>query len=210
MKIALALQVVRRAGFVVGLCGLVAACSTELRGKAQPYDPRVPNPVAVEMDARAHWLSQQFAPRQEGIAYAHRGIDVRAASGTPVIAAAPGVVVQVINDAMHGQQVVIDHGVDSDGARVVSRYHHLSRTDVARGQRLRRGDRVGLLGSSGFAAVAQHLHFEFRRGETVLKADPVDPQLHWVDGVGKVTCFDAGRVYAARPIRITYPTPCSG
>ena len=198
---------------VVGLvaCGAVlASCSTELRGKAQPYDPRAPNPVKVVMDPRAHWLSQQFSPSQEGIAYAHRGIDVRAATGTPVIAAAPGRVSQAFADVMHGRQVVIDHGVDDDGARVVTRYHHLSRIDVAVGQVLPRGGQVGLLGSTGFASVAQHLHFEYRRGETLLKADPVDPQLYWVDGVGRVTCFEPGRSYASRPILITYPTPCSG
>ncbi len=199
-----------RAPAMVAMISVLAACSTELRGTAQPYDPRVPDPVAVVMDPRAHWLSQQFAPAQENVAYAHRGFDVRAAKGTPVIAAAPGRVVRAFNDIMHGQQVVIDHGTDSDGARVVTRYHHLNRTDVAEGQTVRRGEQVGTLGSSGVASVAQHLHFELRRGETALKADPVDPQRYWVDGVGRVTCFEPGRAYAARPIRITYPTVCSG
>ncbi len=198
-----------RIGLALALIAL-AGCSTELRGKAQPYDPRVPDPVPVVMEPRAHWMSQQFAPAQQDVAYAHRGFDVRAATGTPVIAAAPGRVVQAFGDVMHGQQVVIDHGVDVDGARVVTRYHHLSRTDVAVGQILARGDRVGLLGSSGAAAVFQHLHFELRRGETVLKADPVDPNLYWMDGAGRVTCFEPGRKYPAQPIRITYPTACEG
>jgi murein DD-endopeptidase MepM/ murein hydrolase activator NlpD len=168
----------------------------------------VPDPVAVVMDPRAHWLSQQFAPSQENVAYAHRGIDVRAATGTPVIAAAPGRVVQVFSDVMHGQQVVIDHGTDTDGARVVTRYHHLSRTDVRTGQTVARGARVGLLGSSGVASVAQHLHFELHRGESVAKADPVDPQRFWVNGIGRVTCFESARPYAERPIRLTYPVVC--
>lgn len=188
----------------------LAACSTELRGKAQPYDPRVPNQIPVIMDPRAHWMSQQFAPSQEDVAYAHRGFDVRAATGTPVIAAAPGRVVMAFGDVMHGQQVVVDHGIDSDGARVVTRYHHLHRTDVVVGQVLKRGDKIGQLGSTGAAAVFQHLHFEFRRGETIQKADPVDPNLYWIDGVGRVTCFEPGRVYPERPIRITYPTTCAG
>ena len=202
----------RRHGVTGGLVAavLLAGCSTELRGKAQPYDPRVPEPVTIVMDPRAHWLSQQFARVQEGVAYAHRGFDVRAAQGTPVIAAAPGRVIQAFSDVMHGQQVVVDHGVDTDGARVVTRYHHLSRMDVRAGQVVARGARIGLLGSSGVASVAQHLHFEVRRGESAQKADPVDPQLFWVDGIGRVTCFERGRSYPERPIRITYPTVCEG
>ncbi len=194
---------------IVGFCLLTAtACSTELRGKAQPYDPRAPEPVPVVMPGGAHWMSQQFAPSQEGVAYAHRGFDVRAATGTPIVAAAPGRVLRVFRDVMHGQQVVVDHGVDSDGARVLTRYHHLSRTDVAVGEVLARGERLGLLGSSGAAAVFQHLHFELRRGPDRAKADPVDPNLYWVDGIGRVTCFDPGRSYPLRPIRLTYPTLC--
>ena len=109
-----------RVGLILALAAL-AGCSTELRGKAQPYDPRVPDPVPVVMEPRAHWMSQQFAPSQEDVAYAPRGFDVRAATGTPVIAAASGRVIQVFGDVMHGQQVVIDHGLDVDGARVVTR-----------------------------------------------------------------------------------------
>lgn len=199
-----------RTVLLVALVLAVSGCSTELRGKAQPYDPRVPDPVPVVMDPRAHWISQQFAPVQEDVAYAHRGFDVRAPTGTPVVAAAPGRVVEAFTDVMHGQQVVIDHGSDLDGARVVTRYHHLSRTDVAAGQSVSRGSQIGLLGSSGVASVAQHLHFELRRGETVAKADPVDPNRFWVNGVGRVTCFEPGRAYADRPIRITYPTLCDG
>jgi murein DD-endopeptidase MepM/ murein hydrolase activator NlpD len=190
------------------LCLLLAACSAELKGRAQPYDPRVPDPVAVTMPAGAHWISQQFAPVQEDVAYAHRGIDIRAKTGTPVIAAAPGRVVAAFADPMHGRQVVLDHGVDADGARVVTRYHHLSRIDVAEGQLLARGARVGLLGSSGAAAVFEHLHFELRRGESVAKARPVDPQLYWVAGPGRVTCFEPGRDWPERPVRITYPVAC--
>lgn len=187
---------------------LLAACAAEFKGRAQPYDPRVPDPVDVVMPAEAHWISQQFAPLQEGVAYAHRGIDVRAKTGTPVIAAAPGRVVAAFTDPLHGRQVVVDHGADTDGARVVTRYHHLSRIDVAEGQVLARGAPVGLLGSSGAAAVFQHLHFELRRGETLAKAQPVDPQLYWVTGPGQVTCFDPGRTWPERPIRITYPVVC--
>lgn len=187
---------------------VVAACSAELRGKAQPYDPRVPDPVDVVMPERAHWLSQQFAPFQEGVPYEHRGIDVRARTGTQVIAAAPGRVVAAFRDPMHGAQVVVDHGMDVDGARVVTRYHHLSRIDVEEGQVLARGAPVGRLGSSGAAAVFEHLHFELRRGESLAKAQPVDPQLYWVAGPGRVTCFEPGTKWPGRPIRITYPVVC--
>ena len=53
-----------------------------------------------------------------------------------------------------------------------------------------------------------HLHFEVRRARTGNYYTPYDPMLFWVQGPGRVTCFEAGKTYADTPFQITYPVPC--
>ncbi|HET7816195.1 MAG TPA: M23 family metallopeptidase [Sphingomicrobium sp.] len=94
----------------------------------------------------------------------HQGVDFGAAWGTPVFAAADGVVSGAGWNGGHGRQVRLAH---SDG--VQTSYSHLSRIVAVPGTRVRRGDLIGLVGSSGFSTGA-HLHFEVRR-----HGAPVDP-----------------------------------
>ena len=101
----------------------------------------------------------------------HGGADYGAAEGTPVLAAADGVVALVGDHFFGGRSVFVDHG---DG--LITMYFHLSRVDVVQGQQLRLGERVGAVGSSG-RATGPHLHFGARwRGARVdprlLLADP--------------------------------------
>lgn len=86
----------------------------------------------------------------------HEGIDLTIASGTPVVAAAAGVVVAADYHGEFGNMVDIDHG---DG--LTSRYAHMSRMDVKAGQMVRRGQRIGAVGSTG-RSTGPHLHFEVR------------------------------------------------
>ena len=94
----------------------------------------------------------------------HQGVDFGAAKGTPVFAAADGVVLGAGWNGGHGRQVRLAH---SDG--VSTSYSHLSEIIALPGTRIRRGQLVGLVGSSGFSTGA-HLHFEVRR-----HGQPVDP-----------------------------------
>jgi murein DD-endopeptidase MepM/ murein hydrolase activator NlpD len=101
----------------------------------------------------------------------HGGADYSAAEGTPVLAAADGVVALVGDHFFGGRSVFVDHG---DG--LITMYFHLSRVDVVQGPQLRQGERVGAVGSSG-RATGPHLHFGTRwRGARVdprlLLADP--------------------------------------
>jgi murein DD-endopeptidase MepM/ murein hydrolase activator NlpD len=92
----------------------------------------------------------------------HGGADYTAAEGTPVHAAADGVVALVGDHFFGGRSVFVDHG---DG--LITMYFHLSRADVVLGQQLRRGERLGAVGSTGRATGA-HLHFGVRwRGARV-------------------------------------------
>lgn len=93
------------------------------------------------------------------VAY-HFGTDYPAKAGTPVLAVNDGTVVIAGRYPVRGGLVVIDHG-----AGVVSLYFHQSRVTAKVGQRVKRGDKVGEVGSTGLSA-GPHLHLEIRvRGE---------------------------------------------
>ena len=94
----------------------------------------------------------------------HPGQDIAAPHGTPVFAPADGRVVEAGWKNGYGQTVVIDHG---NG--LTTRYGHLSKIEVASGQELKRGEQLGLVGSTG-RSTGPHLHYEVRLGEL-----PVSP-----------------------------------
>lgn len=94
----------------------------------------------------------------------HAGVDFAAKRGARVNAARDGVVVYAKWRGGYGRLVVIDHG-----GGVTTRYAHLSRIRVRKGQRVSAGQRIGQVGSSG-AATGPHLHFEIREDR-----EPVDP-----------------------------------
>jgi murein DD-endopeptidase MepM/ murein hydrolase activator NlpD len=89
----------------------------------------------------------------------HRGIDIAAPTGTPIVAAASGVVSYAgYNDGGFGYLVEIDH---ADGT--MTRYAHNDRILVTAGQQVNQGDQVSLMGSTGFST-GPHLHFEVHPG----------------------------------------------
>jgi len=91
-----------------------------------------------------------------GLRSRHDGLDFAAPAGTPVLAAADGVVVVASYHPEFGNMIDIDHG---DG--LLSRYAHLSELKVAESQIVRRGERIGAVGSTGRSS-GPHLHFEVR------------------------------------------------
>ena len=90
------------------------------------------------------------------LASVHKGMDFRAAAGTPVRAGNGGVVVLARPLYYEGSCVVIDHGL---GLFTVSM--HLSRIDVKEGQHVRLGERIGLSGATG-RVTGPHLHWAVR------------------------------------------------
>lgn len=84
----------------------------------------------------------------------HSGLDVAAPKGTPLLAPAPGVVIFAEPDLyLTGGTVLLDHGHG-----LSSSFLHLSRIDVAVGQRVERGQRLGLVGATG-RATGPHMHW---------------------------------------------------
>jgi murein DD-endopeptidase MepM/ murein hydrolase activator NlpD len=94
----------------------------------------------------------------------HTGVDISAASGTPVHAAADGVVIYAEMESGYGRLIKIEHGNGME-----TYYAHLSRFYVQTGQEVRRGEVIGAVGSSG-RVTAPHLHYEVRLGNA-----PVNP-----------------------------------
>ncbi len=84
----------------------------------------------------------------------HDGLDITAPYGTPIIAPAAGRITRVGWENGYGLTVEITHGYG-----VVTRYAHMSRTGVAMGQSVRRGDRLGFVGNTGLST-GPHLHYE--------------------------------------------------
>jgi hypothetical protein len=86
--------------------------------------------------------------------YRHRGVDLACPEGTPVRAAADGVVSLADGSfVLHGQTVILDHG---EGVSTV--YLHMSAIDVAPGAAVQQGQVIGRVGSTG-VATGPHLHF---------------------------------------------------
>lgn len=84
----------------------------------------------------------------------HEGIDFAAATGTPIVAAAGGVIIAAEYHHQYGNMVEIDHGND-----MVTRYAHCSRLSVKVGDIVKRGQRIADIGSTG-RSTGSHLHFE--------------------------------------------------
>lgn len=97
----------------------------------------------------------------------HEGLDFHDDAGEPVLAAAGGTVVRVDNtpDSFAGRWIAIDHG---DG--IVSRYLHNLRNDVTRGQRVSRGQRIGLVGDTGTTSAQPHVHFDIKASKAAAEA----------------------------------------
>ncbi len=86
----------------------------------------------------------------------HQGVDIAASPGQPVHASADGIVVRAGECTGLGLAVYLSHGYG-----LSTRYGHMSRVDVRPGQRVRRGDVVGLVGNTG-RSTGYHLHYEVR------------------------------------------------
>lgn len=95
----------------------------------------------------------------------HEGLDIAVDFGTPVTATADGLVIYAAPHAGYGNLVIVYH---SNG--ITSRYGHLSRISVEAGQRVKRGDQVGNVGSTG-RSTGPHVHYEIREND-----QSVDPQ----------------------------------
>lgn len=133
--------------------------------------------LTAPMTPGSYRLTSGFGNRTNpvtGAAEGHRGQDFAAPSGTPIFAAAPGVVVRAGPADGFGQWIVIDHRI---GDRLVSTvYGHMWPTGVgvAAGQQVQPGQHIGRVGSNG-QSTGPHLHFEVWQGGRFAGGRAVDP-----------------------------------
>jgi murein DD-endopeptidase MepM/ murein hydrolase activator NlpD len=141
------------------------------------------------------WLGAEGYPRPSP----HRGIDVAGRTGGDVLAAAGGrVTVARDNRDLCGLIVVIDH--DPGPYRTV--YCHFSVIAVRVGDSVKRGQRIGAIGTSGQRALAgfEHVHLELQRGLDMKDIEDPLPRM--------VGCFDETKLYRADRLVLTYPVNC--
>jgi murein DD-endopeptidase MepM/ murein hydrolase activator NlpD len=170
-----------------GVGGPVIAPESSLDGRRQPDWTR----QSALLDTRLSMLEKQFSRRTEQIAStptvwpvrgsvssgyglrtdpfngsssAHEGIDISTSRGEPVLATADGKVLLSGWAGEYGRAIEIVHN-----DRYVTLFGHLDQTLVKEGQIVHRGDRVGLVGSTG-RSTAPHLHYEVR-----VDGRPVNP-----------------------------------
>lgn len=104
-------------------------------------------------------ITSHFGGRADpitGVWSSHGGTDIRAPYGAPIVAANSGVVIFAGWHYSYGNYVIVDHG-----GGIATLYAHSSKLLVSAGQAVNRGDKIALVGSTGYST-GNHLHFEVR------------------------------------------------
>ena len=119
------------------------------------------------------WVTSSFGYRTSpftGSREFHRGLDIAGRKGTPIIAPADGTVRYIGQRKALGKALILRHGY---GVETI--YGHLSETQVKRGQKVKRGERIALMGTTG-RSTGPHLHYQVE-----VNAVPVNPQNYMLD-----------------------------
>ena len=106
------------------------------------------------------WISSSFAYRIDPFTQKrawHNGLDISCPSGTPVYAPANGIITFRGYQGGFGNLLVLSHNKDLE-----TKFAHLSKFNVSKGDRVMRGDLIGYVGSTG-RATASHLHYEIHK-----------------------------------------------
>lgn len=121
-------------------------------------------PLAMPVFDRFRWTSP-FGARNDPLGRGkrhHEGVDMAGAHGTPIYSTGDGVVTHAGWQDGYGQLVTIKHEFGLE-----TRYGHLSKVRVERGQRVSRGDQIGDMGNTG-RSTGTHLHYEVRVNGTAV------------------------------------------
>lgn len=122
-------------------------------------------PDAGSVSAAGSFVWPTSGQISQGYKWYHKAVDIANSVGTSILAADSGRVTVAgwTDNTGYGNRVMIDHG---NG--YVTLYGHMSRVDVVVGQTVRRGDQIGLMGSTG-RSTGPHLHFEIRAAGSALQ-----------------------------------------
>jgi murein DD-endopeptidase MepM/ murein hydrolase activator NlpD len=114
-------------------------------------------------------LTSNYGVRSDpfsGRARMHRGIDIPGPVGTPIYATADGIVSRAGWASGYGNLIELSHGNEME-----TRYGHLSRLLVGPNERVRRGQLIGMMGSTG-RSTGSHLHYEIRIAGAAINPTP--------------------------------------
>lgn len=117
-------------------------------------------------------ITSQFGYRKApkaGASTGHKGIDIGVPYNTPVYAPENGTVTGAYINGGFGRFISVNHGKDKDGNLLVSWYGHLNKWLVSPGQKVSKGQQIGLVGSTG-VSTGPHLHFQVMKN-----GSPVNP-----------------------------------
>lgn len=137
-----------------------------LKGKLEEQRNLLASTPAIQ--PAVGWMTSRFGKRTSpftGRNEFHKGVDIANRKGTAVVAPADGVVSFVGKKSNMGKVIVIDHGHG-----IITRYAHLSDTLKRQGEKVKRGDIIAQMGSTG-RSTGPHLHYEVH-----LNGVPVNPQ----------------------------------
>ncbi len=121
-------------------------------------------PTSGDVTSRFGWRSSPWGGSSERSDW-HPGIDIASGNGTPIVATASGEVIQSEWYGGYGNMVQIDHG---NGITTI--YGHNSQNLVQAGQRVKKGETIAYMGSTGYST-GPHLHYEIRMNATVVNPE---------------------------------------
>lgn len=141
--------------------------------RSSTYELRYSGGIMVWPTLTTSYITSQYGSRLhpiQGIIKNHAGIDIGGSTGNPVYAAADGVIIySQYNTGGYGNLVMIDHGTNSEGAKIVTLYGHGNKLLRNVGESVKQGELIMEMGSTG-NSTGPHVHFEVR--ENGVAVDP--------------------------------------
>lgn len=141
--------------------------------RSSTYELRYSGGIMLWPTLTTSYITSQYGSRLhpiQGIIKNHAGIDIGGSTGNPVYAAADGVIIySQYNTGGYGNMVMIDHGTNSEGVKIVTLYGHGNKLLRNVGESVKQGELIMKMGSTG-NSTGPHVHFEVR--ENGVAVDP--------------------------------------
>ena len=133
------------------------------------YELKYSGGVMIWPTLESSYITSPYGSRLhpiQGVIKNHDGIDIGGNTGDPVYAAADGIVIySTFNTGGYGNMVMIDHGLNTEGIKIVTLYAHGNKLLKNVGDTVKQGDIVMEMGSTG-NSTGPHVHFEVRENGT--------------------------------------------
>ena len=129
------------------------------------YELKYSGGVMIWPTLESSYITSTYGSRLhpiQGVIKNHDGIDIGGSTGDPVYAAADGIIIySAFNTGGYGNMVMIDHGLNSEGVKIVTLYAHGDKLLKSVGETVKQGDVIMEMGSTG-NSTGPHVHFEVR------------------------------------------------